>query len=83
VALDGVRREAREGSEMEHAVSVVESIPWFAWIAIIAIISGATTKMLAMSHHHRERMEMIRMGMNPDSPTTPASYGKPPAHEEL
>lgn len=41
------------------------SMPWYAWIAIVAIVCGAITKMLSMTHEHRERLEMIRQGMNP------------------
>jgi hypothetical protein len=41
-------------------------IPWFAWIAIVAIICGSISQIIAQSHRHFERMEMIRHGMNPD-----------------
>jgi hypothetical protein len=51
--------------------SALCTIPWFAWIAIVAIICGSGTSLLAMHHKHRERMEMIRQGMNPDGGKTP------------
>lgn len=66
---------------MGQVVSILAPIPWFAWIAIIAIVCGAVTKVVAMSHRHRERMMMIQAGMHPDeSPHAQAvGYGKPAA----
>lgn len=40
-------------------------IPWWAWIPIVAIIAGTITRLVAMSHKHQERMEMIRHGIDP------------------
>lgn len=45
--------------------SFLEGIPWWAWIPLVAIIGGTITKLFAMSHKHRERMEMIRHGIDP------------------
>lgn len=50
------------------AQSVFGLWPWFAWVAIVAIVSGSISGMLKMWLTHRERIEMIRQGMNPDTP---------------
>jgi hypothetical protein len=47
----------------------LSGIPWWAWIPIIAIIAGSIRQLVAMSHKHQERMEMIRQGMDPRDPT--------------
>lgn len=46
----------------------LRSIPWWAWIPIVAIVGGILQGTVKMSHRHRERMEMIRQGINPDAP---------------
>lgn len=48
-------------------MSLLGSIPWFAWIAIVAILSGSISGMLKMWLSHRERIEMIRHGIHPDT----------------
>ncbi len=42
------------------------SIPWFAWIPIVAIVCGTIQCLAKSSMRHRERIEMIRMGLHPD-----------------
>lgn len=42
------------------------TMPWYAIVAIVAIVCGAVTQIVSMTHKHRERLEMIRHGMNPD-----------------
>jgi hypothetical protein len=49
-------------------------IPWWAWIPIIAIVMGGISGILRQRHKHLERMELIRQGINPDSPK---SVGRP------
>jgi hypothetical protein len=44
----------------------LSGMPWFGWIAIVAIVSGTLSSALQARIRHAERMEMIRMGMNPD-----------------
>jgi uncharacterized membrane protein (DUF106 family) len=63
-----------QGPIFEH---FLHSMPWFAWVAIVAIISGSVTTIVKDRIRHRERMEMIRMGMHPDAPNQPAKF--PPA----
>jgi hypothetical protein len=41
------------------------SIPWFAWLGIVAIVSGSGTQVVHRFFQHRERMAMIRQGMDP------------------
>jgi hypothetical protein len=43
----------------------LDKIPWVAWIPIVAILVGGIGGILRMNQRHRERMEMIRQGMNP------------------
>ncbi len=43
----------------------LHTIPWWAWIPIVAIVCGTITRLVAMSHKHHERMEMIRHGIDP------------------
>jgi hypothetical protein len=56
-------------TQMSSAVSILNSLPWFAWIAIVAIVCGSISDMVKRSIRHRERMAMIQHGMHPDSPT--------------
>ena len=53
---------------MDALVEVLRTLPWYAWIAIVGIISGTVHKVFKLSHQHRERMEMIRQGMDPGEP---------------
>jgi hypothetical protein len=46
---------------------IVRDIPWYGWIAIVAIISGTTRSVIAASHRHEQRMEMIKRGLDPSS----------------
>ena len=57
---------------MTGVVSILNALPWFAWIAIVAIVCGTTGDLLKRSIKHRERMAMIRQGMNPDARTEKA-----------
>jgi hypothetical protein len=50
--------------------TVMARIPWWAWIPIIAIIGGTVRSIFSINHKHKERMEMIRNGMDP------RDYGK-------
>jgi hypothetical protein len=60
------------------------SIPWFAWIAIIAIVSGSISSTACAWFKHRERMAMIRQGMNPDeNASVLADGGRKPSFPEL
>ena len=71
---------------MDGGLSILNAIPWYAWIAIVAIVGCNVTKMVEMSHRHRERMSMIQMGMHPDGPTSDpsvASYEKPAVPPEV
>lgn len=52
-------------------ISVLQSWPWFAWVAIVAILSGFFSGAIKMWLTHRERIEMIRQGINPDAAETP------------
>jgi hypothetical protein len=70
------------GSEMQ-AITIIERIPWFGWVAIVAIICGTITQIVKLAIHHRERMEMFRMGMHLDSPAPSPSDEKPPVQEEV
>jgi hypothetical protein len=42
------------------------TLPWFAWVAIVGIICGTLSGCLGAHYRHRERIEMIRQGMDPD-----------------
>ncbi|MFO0973491.1 MAG: hypothetical protein U1A27_08650 [Phycisphaerae bacterium] len=46
-------------------------IPWYAWIPILGIVAGLITRIVAMNHRHRERLEKIRHGMDPDAGRNP------------
>lgn len=50
---------------METLDNILAHIPWFGWVAIVAIICGTITSGLRMSNTHTERMEKIRLGMDP------------------
>lgn len=59
-------------------------MPWFGWIAIVAIVSGCFTGTIAGWQRHRERMEMIRLGMHPDQPAPGSEVGSfKTSHPEL
>jgi hypothetical protein len=65
---------------MESDLAIIGALPWFAWVAIFGIVGGTMTTIFKMGMVHRERMAMIRMGINPDAPHT-----KPhePEHSEV
>lgn len=50
---------------MNSFYNVLNALPWYAWIAIVGIIGGTVRSVVAMNHRHRERVEMIRQGMDP------------------
>ena len=56
---------------MTGLAEMLRSFPWWAWIPIIAIVGGTVQQIIRMNHKHRERMEMIRQGMDP------RDYNKP------
>ena len=51
----------------QSAVTIPNTVPWFAWIPIVAIICGTIGGVVKSVHCHNERMAMIRMGMHPDA----------------
>ena len=55
-------------------MSIMNSIPWFAWIPIVAIVCGTVQCMAKNAMRHRERIAMIRMGMNPGLPVQKPHY---------
>jgi hypothetical protein len=69
-----------KGESMENGLVMIESMPWFAWVAIAGIAGGTFSTIFKMGIVHRERMAMIRMGINPDAP-----HAKPyePEHSEV
>ena len=58
-----------KGETMASVVTILNALPWFAWIAIVAIVCGTVDDLLKRSIKHRERMAMMRHGINPDAPT--------------
>lgn len=48
-------------------LEIIEALPWYAWVAIVAVIGGSISSTIVRWMSHRERMEMIRHGMHPDS----------------
>jgi len=50
---------------MDSLRDVLTAIPWWAWIAIIVLVGGLIRQIVSMSHKHKERMEMIRQGIDP------------------
>lgn len=52
---------------MEAFVEILRGIPWYAWVAIVAILAGATRAIIAQSHRHEQRMEMIKRGLDPSA----------------
>jgi cation transporter-like permease len=61
---------------VEHSVvtTLIQHIPWFAWIALAAIASGTLSGIVKMIIVHRERIAMIRHGLNPDAPARKPVY---------
>ncbi|WP_165251564.1 hypothetical protein [Paludisphaera soli] len=53
---------------VEVGTHMAYSIPWFAWIALAAIACGTFSGVVKMLIMHRERMAMIRTGIDPDAP---------------
>lgn len=50
---------------MNGIQQILNAMPWYAWIAVIVLAGGIVRQIVSMSHKHRERMEMIRQGMDP------------------
>ncbi len=53
---------------VEVGGDVAYSMPWFAWIALVAIGCSTLSVVVKMIIMHRERMAMIRGGLDPDAP---------------
>ncbi len=51
---------------MEAFEKIVQSMPWYGWLGVVSILGGTVAGVVTASHRHRERMEMIRKGMDPD-----------------
>jgi len=54
--------------------TLVQHIPWFAWIALAGIFGGTLSGIIKMLVVHRERIAMIRCGMDPDAPNRKPVY---------
>jgi hypothetical protein len=54
--------------------TLIQHIPWFAWIALAGIGGGTLSGIVKMIIVHRERMAMIRCGMDPDAPNRKPVY---------
>ncbi len=52
---------------MAAFVDILQNIPWYAWVGIIAIFAGTTRSIIAMTHRHEQRMEMIKRGLDPSA----------------
>jgi hypothetical protein len=50
---------------MEAVIEFLGALPWFAWIAIVAIGGGTVRSVVKANHHHQQRMELIRQGLDP------------------
>lgn len=53
---------------IEVGTDMAYTFPWFAWIALAAIVCSTFSVAVKMIIVHRERMAMIRSGIDPDSP---------------
>jgi hypothetical protein len=53
---------------VEVGTHMAYSMPWFAWIALVAIVCSTVSVLVKMIIMHRERMAMIRCGIDPDAP---------------
>ncbi|APW60796.1 hypothetical protein [Paludisphaera borealis] len=60
--------------EYNMMTTLIQHIPWFAWIALAAIACGTLSAIVKMIIVHRERIAMIRCGMDPDAPGRKAIY---------
>ena len=47
---------------------VFKSLPEYAWVAIAGVAGWVIVSVVSMSHKHRERLEMIRQGIDPRRP---------------
>ncbi len=69
VRWDRERHCAERRGLMEMGLASVEGVlnafPWWAWIAIVAVVGETVRQVVKMNHKHRERIEMIRQGMDP------------------
>jgi hypothetical protein len=54
--------------------TLIQHIPWFAWIALAAIAGSTLSCIVKMLIVHRERMAMLRCGMDPDAPNRKPVY---------
>ncbi len=54
-----------------------QSIPWFAWLGLAGIVGGFLSAIIKMLIVHRERMAMLRCGIDPDAPH------RKPVYEEV
>ncbi|HVP13630.1 MAG TPA: hypothetical protein VMV94_20820 [Phycisphaerae bacterium] len=52
-------------AEGDNVWTFLMSIPWWVWIPVVAIIAGLIRQAMCMSQKHRERLEMIRHGIDP------------------
>ena len=44
---------------------LLRAIPWYGWIAIVAVLAWSVESIAKAVLKHRERMEMIRHGIDP------------------
>lgn len=51
---------------MDTFKEILVGIPWFAWIAIFALLFSTVKAVIRMTHTHEERMERIKLGLDPD-----------------
>lgn len=52
---------------MEAVWNSIGHIPWYGWIGIVVLVGGIIRSVTAMNHRHKERIEMIRQGMDPNA----------------
>lgn len=48
-------------------VDILRGIPWYAWVGIVAILAVTTRSIIALTHRHEQRMEMIKRGLDPSA----------------
>jgi hypothetical protein len=57
---------------------MIGQIPWWAWIPMLAILFGGLSGLYKMRCDHVERMEKIRMGIDPDGQAATGKAMVPP-----